>query len=168
LFPVNKSLMAFLLSMFCLLFMQSCLTDQSLEPEGALVSFNGCKTFSAGTYSAEGQDSQDSGQECLEYSYDGNVLRIKHINAVFNCCIETIVGSVSIEGNIITLESDDVLENGQGCYCNCLYDVDFEIRDLVPDIYIILCSTFTNAMEIDLNESGNGLYCEPRNGYPWN
>jgi hypothetical protein len=166
LFLRKTSLLGIVLIMFCLIFMQSCETVQNPEPEGTLVSYGSCKNNGSGSFSSEGLASVDSGQECIEYSYVGGVLRIKHINAAFNCCLEKIAGNVSFEGEVIRIESEGILDNG-GCHCLCLYDVEYEIYDLTPGTYILVAPTFTNSMEIDIEGSPSGLFCEPRNSYPW-
>ena len=157
----------FIITLFCLFVVQSCRIGADLEADGALLSHSGCKNFdneaSQGRYTLS-----DSSHECLEYSYAGNVLRIKHINAAFNCCLDKITGSVGIEGNIIRIESNGILTNGQGCFCDCLYDVEFEVKNLLPAVYRIVCSTFTHSLEIDLTQTTSDRYCEPRDHYPWN
>ena len=165
-FSRKTSILGIALIIFCLIFMQSCKTAEILDPEGTLVSYEGCKNTGVASFSSESLNSADSGQECIEYSYSGNVLRLKHINASFNCCLEKIAGSVSFEGNVIRIESEGILDNG-GCHCLCLYDVVYEIYDLTPGTYIIVAPTFTNSMQIDLNTLPAGLHCEARNVYPW-
>ena len=138
-----------------------------LEPQGILVAYAGCKNFTPITSSSVDLFSSDSGQECLAYEYGGAILRIKHINAAFNCCLETIAGNVKIEDNVITIESEGILANGQGCFCDCLYDVDYEILNLRPSVYILVFPGFSRSWEIDLRKTASDLYCEPRNNYPW-
>ena len=162
----KTSILGIVLIIFCLIFMLSCETAQKLDPEGTLVSYEGCKNTGVASFSSEGLNSADFGQECIEFGYSGNVLRIKHINASFNCCLEKIVGTVSFEGSIISIESEGILDNG-GCHCLCLYDVVYEIYDLTPGSYIIVAPTFANSMEINLKNTPSGLFCEARNSYPW-
>lgn len=157
--------------LICLFFLQACPSQtpapSDLLPVGTLVSYDGCKSFdsgssAAGFFSPPGQD-----QECLEYTYTANVLRIKHINAAFNCCLDAIVGNVSIDGSIIRIESEGILANGMGCFCICLYDVEYEILNLPPSAYTIVAPTFSHSLEIDLRKVTSDRYCESRDTYPW-
>jgi hypothetical protein len=156
---------------FCLIFIHGCQNQipviPDLEPDGTLVDFTGCKSFENGTSASELLAVEESNQECIEYTYTGNALRINHINASFNCCLDGIVGSVSIDGNIIRIESEGRLANGQGCFCDCLYDVQYEILYLPASVYVITGPTFSRSFEIDLRKKTSDRYCEPRDSYPW-
>jgi hypothetical protein len=106
----------------------------SVPPVGILIGHTECKTFQTGGVA----DSIPSNQECMEYSYDGEgVLLLKHINAEFNCCPESITADISIEDSVITIEEHESFANGKLCTCLCLYDLDFEIRNLEPGEYTI-------------------------------
>jgi len=143
-------------------------TDPWANPEGTLVHVNGCKVFETLNTATGAAMSSESNKECLQYEYDGIILQLKHINASFNCCIDEIVAEISIEDNIITLESKEILANGSGCYCTCLYDLDYEIRDLKPGTYKIIVKSFELPLEIDLSSPISNIYCEDRNQPPWN
>lgn len=97
-----------------------------------------------------------------------NILRLQHINVAFNCCLDGIVENVEIDGDIIRIEATGILSSGQGCWCDCLYDLDYEIKNLEPIVYLLIIPSITNSMKIDLRKSGSNKYCENRTGYPWN
>jgi hypothetical protein len=169
---VNKAYMLGAgLIVFCLIIIHGCHNQSpvipDLEPDGTLVAFTGCKSFVSGASASGFLAVEESNQECLEYTYVGSVLRIKHINASFNCCLDGIVGSVNIDGNSIRIESEGRLANGQGCFCDCLYDVEYEIVNIPPSVYVIAGPTFSRSFEIDLRKKTSDRYCEPRNSYPW-
>ena len=143
-------------------------TNPWANPEGTLVHVNGCKVFESLNTATRAALSLKSNKDCLQYEYDGIILRLKHINAEFNCCVDEIVAEISIEDNIITLEPMEILANGSGCFCTCLYDLDYEIRNLKPGTYKIIVKSFELPLEIDLSSPNSNIYCEDRNQPPWN
>ena len=167
----RTGLVDFGLIILCLFFIHGCQNQipvvPGLEAEGTLVAFTECKIFDSDSSSSGILTVSDSDQECIEYTYAGSILRIKHINAAFNCCLDGIVGSVSIDGSVIRIESEGILTNEQGCLCDCLYDVDYEIKNLKPSIYVIIGPTFSRSLEIDLRKRTSDRYCESRACYPW-
>lgn len=137
-------------------------------PTGILVGHTECKIHETGGIA----DSVSSNQECMEYSYDGEgTLLLKHINAEFNCCPESIIADISIEDSIITIEEHESFANGKACSCLCLYDLDFEIRNLEPGEYTIrVISPYVRPWQEPLEFSANlsaspcsGRYCVERN-----
>ncbi len=80
------------------------------------------------------------GEEYIEYKAiaDG-YLYIKHVNAVFNCCPDTIKADVSMEGNIITIVES---ETNPICDCICDYDLEYTLGPLTPNKeYILIFSS---------------------------
>ncbi len=94
---------------------------------GALVGDASCKQASL-------EDTLD-GLTCLEYTYDGSTLLMTHYNAVLNCC-PVLVADVDVTASSIVITEIDSLENG-GCDCICLYDLNYEINDLLPGEYVV-------------------------------
>jgi hypothetical protein len=76
------------------------------------------------------------GEEYIEYKAvaDG-YLYIKHVNAVFNCCPDTIKADVSIEGNIITVDEN---ETNPICDCICDYDLEYTLGPLTSNNEYVL------------------------------
>jgi len=141
-------------------------------PVGTLIGYGSCKFHKM----ASVQDSISPDQDCIEYQYDGeNLLLLRHINAAFNCCPESITADVSIEDSVIIIEERHSFLNGNACFCNCLYDLDFEIRNLEPGEYTIkvieiLLEPSDEPLEftVDLPYlSSSGSYCVSRDHYPW-
>ncbi len=113
-------------------------------------------------------------QECFTYVYDGDsVLTLRHINACFNCCPEELLATIDIAEHTITITEDETLENGTGCECYCLFDVDYRIGGLLPDSYTIiikgLCLGENPPLQTTLDLSGatSGQFCVERGYYPW-
>lgn len=131
--------------------------------------YGGCKSFEKGA-----KDMVPPDQDCIDYNYDGqSVLSINHINAGFNCCPEELLAEFEIENGVITITESENLDNG-GCYCLCLFDFDYEIRNLPPGRYTIrvigmyLGDDDPIEFTVDLPaEPYSGQYCVYRDHYPW-
>ncbi|MEJ2722956.1 MAG: hypothetical protein P8181_17740, partial [bacterium] len=139
----------------------------SLTPSGSLVDFAGCKQFGDGP-----PDIEPVIADCIFYRYDGvGVLNVTHVNAGFNCCPGELIASVDVANRIITITEG---ESEAGCRCLCLYDVEYEVVDLVPGTYTIrFIEVYTEENDevlectVDLTSAPSGLQCLERNHYPW-
>ena len=134
-------------------------------PSGSLIDYLGCKEFPEG----RGTPTDSS---CVYYHYDiaGNLF-LKHINAGFNCCPDSLDADIIFEDNMITIEE---IEFGGLCDCNCLFDLDLEIIDLPPGVYTVYFhEPYRNPedpvleFELDLSVPTSGIHCVPRQHYPW-
>ena len=144
-----------------------------LNPNASLVSYHGCKTF-AQESGADGQLSLSHAQnkDCVEYQYYGDsILELHHINAGFNCCPGEIVADIDINDNVIIIREN---ETDSGCFCLCLFDVNYKIEGLMPGIYtIIFIEPYANDQDekleftVNLNRATSGTYCVSRDHYPW-
>jgi len=138
-------------------------------PAGHITDYTTCKDFTQTMAGAE----TPPGQDCIEYEYNGaGTLSIKHVNAGLNCC-PIIVADISIEDNTILIDEIDSLDNG-GCYCLCLYDIDYTITNLTPGEYrIIIVEPYLIEGDeeidftVDLFTNPSGSHCVTRNHYPW-
>lgn len=165
------------LAMYCLMvlaasiFALSCGSDEttgagSAGPVGELMSVTGCKGLSA----AKTADTVPPDKDLIEYYYNGNSLFLKHVNAGFNCCSDA-YADIAVVGDVITI---DEKEGGMFCYCLCLIDLDFRIRNLEPGLYTIrvneLC-LHENDQKLEFNvnlfSSPAGSYWVIRDHYPW-
>ena len=112
-----------------------------------------------------------SSDDCIEYHYDGeNILLLKHINAAFNCCPE-IAANISIFNDTIRIEE---IEISGDCNCVCLYDLEYEIKELMPGEYTIqvIETDIPQGEEllefnVNLSSTPSGSYCVNRDFYPW-
>ena len=144
----------FLLLIFfgCLIFLQSCTdnktTNPSSNPSGKYLTISVCdssKIFK--------QDKiQSKLQDCVELDYSNNSLNIKHLNAVFNCCPDSLhLITIDIKNNIITI--DETKTFGK-CFCDCLFEINYQITNLPKGEYKI---TFIENL---FNSSGGDLPLE--------
>lgn len=138
------------------------------QPAGTVVAASECGGYSAETRTFEVANSQD----CIAYDYDGSgTLALRHVNAGLNCCPGEITVPIAIAGNVITLDERD---HENGCHCICLFDIDLEIKDLSPGIYLLrvlepLVVPGDAPLEFELYLPGptSGQFCVPRTHEPW-
>jgi len=163
----------FILILIFLLLLFGC-KEKVTAPEsiafGILSMYEGCKTFV--TTSGSGSSPHGINEECIEYEYDGEgFLILKHINSGFNCCPEKIAADIFVSGNIIYIEEREL---EQGCFCQCLFDVKYEVRDLEPGEYTIeikapyiIAPDEEMKFNVPLYGSCSGTFCVTRTHYPW-
>jgi hypothetical protein len=138
----------------------------SAETYGELLGSHGCKLDEGNTLAAV-----SSNEECLEWDLQAGVLSLTHVNSAFNCCIDFVTAEVLIEGNSITVIEQERLEQGQGCLCRCLYDLDLVVYDPPAGQYFLsLSGPYSPSpldLSIDLVGQPSGRYCVDRDPYPW-
>ena len=173
---LNSILISLLLCSFLCLLGCSSTTDPAQEsgnetiietsPTLELLQVSDCKQNPTGIPKANAQSDID----CIEYWYSDGNLRIKHVNAGFNCC-PVLDFAVHVEGNNIIIEEIEI----EGlCSCLCLFDVMYEIQDLAPGAYHLLViepylPDGDPVLEFDMDLVGTpaGNYCVHRSQYPW-
>ena len=149
---------------------QSCSSPAGPDPVGRLVGRTGCKSF--GTPDPGAATAPTSSQECAEYDYDGrSVLKLKHVNAGFNCCPGTISATIEVSAGVIVIKEK---ESSSLCDCDCLYDLDYEIAGLAGGTYrISVVGPYQPEGDppleflVDLGHASSGSYCVERTRYPW-
>jgi hypothetical protein len=139
----------------------------STEPYGLLVSHTDCHSHAnaAASYDIPGDMS------CADWQYSYGILRLKHINAAFNCCPGDITADISIANDTITIVER---EEQSMCDCSCLYDLEFEIGNLEPRAYAIrIVEPYVQPGDerleftADLAALPAGVFCAYRSHYPW-
>lgn len=148
----------------------SCGSPSGPAPLGRIVARTDCK--SAGGTPVGKAGAAAASQECIEYEYDGrSVLRLRHVNAAFNCCPGAISADVEVSGAIIRIGER---ESSSLCDCNCLYDISYEITGLAPGSVRISIAGPYQPEEgpplecvVDLGNASSGSCCVTRTGYPW-
>lgn len=139
------------------------------KPTATLIKYSDCKN-NAGILS----DTVLNNQDCIEYNYNNKerILKLKHINAGFNCCPGNITADISINNDAIILNEK---EQNAGCHCNCLFDIEYEIKNFSSMIFkIVVVEPYRPVNEdvlefnVDLNIQPTGKFCVERNNYPWN
>ncbi len=137
------------------------------NPYGLLLNASDCKDF----VDNGAIEVIPSTKDCVDYDFDGeSTLRLTHLNAGFNCC-PVIDPVITIAKNIIRIEENEV----EGlCDCSCLFDLDYEIRNLQPGEYIIqVYEPYVKEGDpkleftVDLKSAPLGTYCVDRSEYPW-
>ncbi len=139
------------------------------DPEGAFLSWTGCK-YGAGKTAA---DSVSSDTDRMIYAFSNGTLSMTHVNTAFNCCPDSLTATFEISGDTIRIHEEEFLTDG-GCRCLCLYDLDYEIRNLDAGTYSIELDQMylpdgdePLAFDIDLTAAGAGSYSVTRTDYPW-
>ncbi|MEN8122381.1 MAG: hypothetical protein ABFS35_18695 [Bacteroidota bacterium] len=109
---------------------------------------------------------------CVEYVFDeiNNKLILKHINAGFNCCPDSLYVQTSLNGDTIIVQE---YEKSALCRCNCLYDLDIELNGVEAKIYMVkfiepyALDQQEILFELDLANNYEGSFCVTRKQYPW-
>ena len=143
--------------------------DKQGAISGRLISNTTCK--SDYRYSAPVDETPDS-ISCVEYSFDNEThkLTLKHINAGFNCCADSLYCKIELKGDTILVRE---FEKSAQCDCNCLYDLDIEIDGVDMKKYQVKFvepyGSKQNKIEfeMDLNNAANGSFSVVRKRYPW-
>ena len=143
--------------------------DKQLTLSGTLTNYSACKSGSKATLKTLNTPDTLS---CIEYAFDDleNRLTIRHINAGFNCCPESLYCSVSLSGDTIVISEQEAKTQ---CRCNCLYDLDLVINGVDSKIYQIkFIEPYTGQQarinfKADLTKDKNGSFCVTRVAYPW-
>ncbi len=141
--------------------------DANGVPYGIITDTSGCKSFFDTTRNIPKTN------ECVKvnYSSQDEILQLIHVNAGFNCCPGVISAEINIEDGVISFFEK---QSQAGCRCNCLYDVEYELRNVEPGEYeFIIVGPLTDGeskksleCKIDISE-GTGEFCLERNFYPW-
>jgi hypothetical protein len=174
-FAVLPSKRTHLISIIVLLLMfpgcNETVTAPETTPYGKLSMYDGCKTFPAAT-SSIGASSHPSNVECIEYEYNGEgLLVLEHINSGFNCCPKKITADIVVSGSEIDIKEK---EQEQGCFCQCLFDVKYELHELAPGEYKLdvkgpYVEETDEELRLNLSLTGPGseTFCVSRTHYPW-
>jgi hypothetical protein len=150
--------------------------DKATEPQGTDTNPNGKVTdYTSCKYTelAASRGEEPTDQDCLEYNYDGqSVLRLKHVNAGFNCCPDSLMAAFHISVGQIIIDEAELLING--CHCLCLYDLNYEITGIDPGEYSIRVNqpyleneAAVLEFTLDLTSANTGSFCVIRGFYPW-
>ncbi|MFH2049933.1 MAG: hypothetical protein ABIJ12_10855 [bacterium] len=138
-------------------------------PSGEYVGHTNCKGMKTA-------DTLETNWDCLEYNYTGsNLLTLKHVNTAFNCCSLKDADIIIDDSLILIVESESFSDPYDSCYCECLFDLDFEISNLPPGIYTIKIDQLYldpghELMEFTIELTTTSItdsYCIYREHYPW-
>ncbi len=137
------------------------------EPQGRLVRASGC----GGDPSLTDDDTYATDLSCVEWRLsEGGVLRLRHLNAGFNCCAE-IGADISVEEGLITIVEH---ESGPPCDCLCLYDIEYEFAGIPAGTHRVrFVELYTSSEDelldfpVDFSVYPAGVQCAYRTHYPW-
>lgn len=143
--------------------------DNQLIMTGQLIGNTDCKS---GLLSGSEVDETPDSLSCVDYSFDveTNKLSLKHINAGFNCCPDSLYCTIRLVGDTILIQE---FEKTAKCNCNCLYDLDIEINGVdVKKYQVKFIEPYASEQsklefEMDLTSATNGSFSVTRKLYPW-
>ena len=143
--------------------------NNQLSLTGELVNHSECKNKKK---LIKGSSEIPDSISCIDYSFDeaNNKLTIKHINAGFNCCPDSLYCDVILNNDTIMIQE---FEKDGLCNCDCLYDLNIEIIGVASQKYYIKIDEPYRrkqaelSFKIDLTKNKAGSYCVIRNQYPW-
>ncbi len=137
-------------------------------PEGEVTDYFGCKPApSGGDLGGPFQP-----PNCFQYEYDGEgKLVIDHINAILNCCLDSV--SINVSMILDTLFIEEIEHAFAPCRCVCEFDVSYEINDLAPGHYVIqiigpyeLWEDEPLVLDVDFTVPASGMHCVDRGEQP--
>jgi hypothetical protein len=146
--------------------------DADPDPTGALQQYAGCKQFLSDKSRQADNYVPGQHEDCIEYQYNGtDTLVLRHINASFNCCPGDISAEIDFNGSQITIDENEL---EQGCRCQCLFDLEYEVVNLVPGVYTLhIIEPYLEGSDqileftLELSSATTGSHCLPRSNYPW-
>jgi len=155
-----------LLGIFVLLI--GCQKDKSIDKKEIGANFISNSDCKSNTLTKETNCNVDS----IYYEYKENKLIIHHFNAGFNCCPEGFSINVNLGGIFLTIEEQEIIDIP--CNCNCLFDINYEVLDLLPGEYIIkIIEPYVHPDDeilefcVDLISAPSGSFYLTRDYYPW-
>lgn len=142
--------------------------DKQGAISGRLIGNTTCKSYNR--YFAPVDDPDSISR--VDYSFDNETykLTLKHINAGFNCCTDSLYCKIELKGDTILVRE---FEKSAQCDCNCLYDLDIEIDGVDMKKYQVkfvepyIREQTEIVFGIDLARVMEGSYSVIRKSYPW-
>ncbi len=167
---MKKTLLLILVYSLLVVLAPGCKKDdnpsENVEFSGALIKHTECKDLE---FTSVREYTPDT-LSCVEYAFDNNKLMLKHINAGFNCCPDSLYVNTFLNGDTIVIEE---YETSALCDCNCLYDLDIELTGLEAKKYHIrfvepyVINEAKIFFDMDLENDVKDKFCVIRKRYPW-
>lgn len=130
----RKTILFSVIALLLLIGGMGCGKEETNEVRLRDFSYVGCKENTDKTKQSF-SESIFKNQEYIEYrAIEDGYLHIKHINAQFNCCPDTIKVNFSTENNGFVITED---EQNPKCNCFCNYDLEYNIGPLLSKEYTI-------------------------------
>jgi hypothetical protein len=135
---------------------------------GKLISHTDCKSGELSVVESVTTDTLS----CIEYEFESedNSLHLKHVNSGFNCCPGELYTAIKLQNDTIIVEES---EREPGCKCNCLFDIEMELKGVNAQVYHIkIIEPYAGEQEklnftLDLTKTKEGSFCVTRKNYPW-
>jgi hypothetical protein len=160
-----------LLSFFSGFVLLCCETDTTFTNEnkiiGKLVTHSGCKSSQKSTDTTRNSENDKT---CIEYAYNSSTkkLELKHTDAPFNCCPDSLYCVVTKTANTVFVRE---CEAQPMCNCGCVYDLEIEITGIHAGPYEIIVENpylSKTSFTVDLSEKKEGSSCDPNVPFPKN
>lgn len=105
--------------------------------------------------------------ECIQWSYEDNLLSLKHLNAVYNCCLDSIEVDMIVSEQTIYIVESEYPEGGQGCRCTCQYLLVYHVPVASAGSYLLHLRSNTQydglqslfEISLDLADAPTGTFC---------
>ena len=73
--------------------------------------------------------------DVIQLTVEGSVLHTHHQDAEYNCCFEDIAVTLTVEGNLIRLDEEEIVPDP--CWCLCCVDVWATVAGLASGNYTV-------------------------------
>ena len=73
--------------------------------------------------------------DVVQLTVAGNTLHVLHLNTTYNCCLDAIPVTLSIDEDVIRMTETEVV--AEPCDCMCCYNVDSAVADLPAGEYLV-------------------------------
>jgi hypothetical protein len=165
-FPIFIPLISFIFLVYCS--DNSTPNQNNSLPEGNLINRSDCKSNSK----QSDNEITSKNESCIQWEYkDNGILLLNHINSAFNCCPGNITANINFINDTIIIET---IEEKAQCDCICLFDLNYQMKNLKSEIYYIMIKEQYGIPEdkklefrINVKDSPTGTYCVARDRYPW-
>lgn len=105
--------------------------------------------------------------ECIQWSYEDSLLSLTHLQAVYNCCLDSIEVEMAVGEQTILIVESEYPEGGQGCRCTCRYDLEYQMVIVSAGSYVLHLrsnSQYEGLQELfeislDLVATPSGTFC---------
>lgn len=105
--------------------------------------------------------------ECIQWSHQDSVLSLTHLQAVYNCCLDSIEITMAVTEQAITIVESEYPEGGEGCRCICRYDLEYQVFVASAGIFVLHLRSNSQyeglqelfVISLDLVATPSGTYC---------
>lgn len=136
-----KTLLFTALALFLLIVISGC--EKKFSNENIQIkdfSYFGCEENTSDVVTGFAAVKGFESDEYIEYkaNTDG-YLHLKHVNAIFNCCPDTITVTTSMQGSNISIVESELAPK---CDCICNYDLVYKLGPLSNQNYTLIFNRY--------------------------